>query len=315
MNNPFGLTYYDRHSGEQQSERVFAAGFLYWSYNSRVGRTLTRWVFAQPLVSKAIGWLARRRWSRRWIEPFARHMNVDPREARDQLESYSCFNDYFVREYAQSLTKASTPSTACVAPSDGKLLILPDLDPCESIRIKRSMFNLQALLGSKHLGTWFAGGTAVICRLGLADYHHFHFPVDGVPQQAQAIQGKLYAGGPYGWRWPTSFYAENYRMVTLINSDLFGIVAQIEIGAFTVGSIRQQYDPGQRVNRGDKKGYFELGGSTIVLIFPAGTVKIDSDLCSHSEQQIETNIRIGESIGSEAAVPLRPTRDLHGVAP
>jgi len=313
MNNPFGLTYYDRPSGEQKTERVFAAGFLYWSYNSRLGRTLTRWVFAQPVVSRVVGWLARRRWTRRWIKPFARHMGIAGREARCLAHDYYCFNDFFVREYARPAIKTLTATTACVSPSDGKLLILRNLNPCDSFRVKRSLLNLGELLGSKQLGRPFAGGTAVICRLGLADYHHFHFPIAGVPQPARAIKGKLYAGGPYGLRWPTSFYAENYRMVTLIDSDLFGTVAQVEIGAFTVGSIQQHFTPGQHVNTGDRKGHFELGGSTVVVVFAAGTIELDSDLCAHSMAGIETRVRMGESIGCATAVPVPITGELHGV--
>jgi phosphatidylserine decarboxylase len=241
-------------------------------------------------------------------------MNTDLCCVPVRPEAFSCFNDFFVREYARPFGADVAPPSTCVSPSEGKLLILRNLNPQKSFRVKRSTFHLEDLLASRQLSAQFVGGTAVLCRLGLSDYHHFHFPVAGIPHPARAIKGKLYAGGPYGMRWPTSFYADNYRMVTLIDSDLFGPVAQIEIGAFTVGSIRQQYTPGQHVRRGDKKGYFELGGSTIVLIFAAGTIVIDADLCQYGEQEIETRVRIGDTLGCTPSSRLAITGGLQGAA-
>jgi phosphatidylserine decarboxylase len=143
----------------------------------------------------------------------------------------------------------------------------------------------------------YAGGTAIICRLTLADYHRVHFPVAGIPEPARAIVGRLYAGGPYAERWLVPFYTDNVRMVTPIESERFGLVTMVEIGAFTVGSIRQQYRAGARVSRGGVKAQFELGGSTVVLLFEPKTVRIDADLLRYSRRGLETRIRCGDSLG------------------
>ena len=71
----------------------------------------------------------------------------------------------------------------------------------------------------------------------------------------------------------------------------------VEVGAFTIGSIRQKFSPGRYVEKGDHKGLFELGGSIVVLLFRKGRVVIDSDLRANSEQGLETYVRIGDSIG------------------
>jgi phosphatidylserine decarboxylase len=298
MKNQFNLTYFDRSRGDLLTERVFAAGFLHWSYNSRLGRAVTRWVLAQRWVSRCCGWLARRRWSRHLIASFAGGMKFDLAAGK----GWTCFNDYFVRELEESSSMNAVGPWTCLSPVESKVLVLRDVDPRKTFRVKRSIFNLEQLLSDRQLSERFAGGTAVLCRLTLSDYHHFHFPVAGCPQPAFAIPGKLYAGGPYAINWLTSFYAENFRMVTLIESDLFGTVAQIEIGAFTVGSIHQRYLPGRHVERGEKKGYFELGGSTVVLLFAAGALETDEDLRHYSGQNIETRLRVGESIGRVAGL-------------
>ena len=138
----------------------------------------------------------------------------------------------------------------------------------------------------------------VISRLCLADYHHFHFPDSGTPGEAESIQGKYYAVGPYALRTLVPFYAENHRMLTLFDSDHFGQMAIIEIGAFTVGSIQQCYRNGVRVPKGAHKGFFEIGGSTVVLLFERGAIQLDENLCSKTWEGIETLVRMGEFIGT-----------------
>ena len=86
-------------------------------------------------------------------------------------------------------------------------------------------------------------------------------------------------------------------MITLFDSDLFGQIAMIEIGAFTVGSIRQCYKPDSYVSKGAHKGFFEIGGSTVVLLFQKGAIEFDQDLIANTEKEIETFIQLGDSIG------------------
>jgi len=143
----------------------------------------------------------------------------------------------------------------------------------------------------------FGGGSMVVSRLCLTDYHHFHFPDSGVPGEALSVRGKYYASGPYGLRALVPFYTENYRMLTLLDSDHFGQIAIVEIGAFTVGSIQQRYQSGRHIAKGARKGFFELGGSTVVLLFEKGRIELDKDLCTNTRSEVETYVLLGDSIG------------------
>jgi phosphatidylserine decarboxylase len=102
---------------------------------------------------------------------------------------------------------------------------------------------------------------------------------------------------PYSQQKFVPFYSENHRMVTMLDSDHFGQVAMVEVGAFTIGSIQQRYQPGTRVHKGDHKGFFELGGSIVVLIFRKDAISFDADLCDNTLKGIETYVRLGESVG------------------
>ena len=102
---------------------------------------------------------------------------------------------------------------------------------------------------------------------------------------------------PYAQRRLVPFYAENHRMVTPFGSDHFGPMVMVEVGAMTVGSIRQCFTPEAPVDRGDRKGFFELGGSTVVLLFESGAVDLARDLLDNTEAGLETYGRMGDSLG------------------
>jgi phosphatidylserine decarboxylase len=52
-----------------------------------------------------------------------------------------------------------------------------------------------------------------------------------------------------------------------------------------------------RFKRGEEKGWFEFGGSTIVQLFKKGSIIPDADLLEQSGKGIETLIQIGERVG------------------
>lgn len=235
--------------------------------------------------------------SRRKIRSFVQKMNLNLEDSVRSLDDFNSFNDFFTRKIDLSKRPINPDSYVCIAPVDGKILVYPIVEPDMTFRIKRSTFNLRGFLRDEWLIEKFAGGSMIISRLCLTDYHHFHFPDSGIPGEVISIRGKFYAGGPYRLRSLVPFYAENHRMMMLFDSDHFGQMALVEIGAFTVGSIQQKYQPGVHVAKGTRKGFFELGGSTVVLLFKRGAIEFDKDLLINTKKEIETYVHLGDSIG------------------
>jgi phosphatidylserine decarboxylase len=294
------LTYVDRRSGEPRAERVHAHRALRWLYNTRSGRIAGALLAGTPLFSRLYGWVQHRRWSRRRIRPFVERMGVDLTGSVKGLDEFETFADFFTRRLHVSARPIDPDERVCVCPADGRVLVVPRVDRHRRFRIKRATFELDGLLRDAALAESFDGGAMVVVRLGLADYHHVHFPDAGVPETARAIPGAYHAGGPYARRRLVPFYTENHRMVTPFASDRFGPMAIVEVGALTVGSIRQDYRPGERVARGQRKAAFEPGGSTVVLLFPPGAIELDPDLRAWSEREIEVQVLVGESLGRVA---------------
>jgi phosphatidylserine decarboxylase len=90
---------------------------------------------------------------------------------------------------------------------------------------------------------------------------------------------------------------ENKRVVTSLESDHFGKVQIVEVGATMVGSILQTYIPGEQVVKGEEKGYFAFGGSSVVMLFEKDRMQFDTDLLKNTANGFETYARFGEHIG------------------
>jgi len=67
------------------------------------------------------------------------------------------------------------------------------------------------------------------------------------------INGWLYSVSPIALRRNLAYLWRNKRMVTLVDSPVFGRVAACEIGATMVGSISETFTPGRAVAKGEEK--------------------------------------------------------------
>jgi phosphatidylserine decarboxylase len=288
--------YYDRYRKEFRDEEIYASRFLYWIYNTKLGSLATELLIKRRVFSRLYGRLHRLKWSRKKIEPFVSKAGVNTTELASSLDRYASFHDFFIRAVDLSKRVIITDPQVCLSPVDGKVLAYASVHRDEQIRIKRSSFNLRDFLQDEALAQVFSEGAMAVCRLSLGDYHHFHFPDSGRPAEAVGIQGFCHAGGPYSLWSLTPFFTENYRMWTSFESDHFDRMLIVEVGALTVGSIIQTYRPGDWIAKGEHKGYFDLG-STVVLLFQKGTIEFDADLLSNTEQEIETYVHYGDSLG------------------
>jgi phosphatidylserine decarboxylase len=287
----------DRQSGQLRADPIYAAGFLEWCYNTRPGMLLTRLLLSRAFVSAAYGWYYRQRWTRRKIVSFAHTMGVDLSEIPDRLESFRSFSEFISRRIDLAKRPIDPDPNRLVSPVDGRLLTYSGLDNSKTFQIKGGLFERERLLANHELAIRYNGGPVVILRLYLADYHHFHFPDSGIPHEPRSFPGRYFAVSPYAREWAVPFYGENHRVVTLFDSDHFGTMAIVEVGAFTVGSVRQRFSPLVSVAKGQHKGFFELGGSVVVLLFEPGAIVLDDDLCRNSYAGFETFVRMGEGIG------------------
>ena len=131
------------------------------------------------------------------------------------------------------------------------------------------------------------------------DYHRYCHVSDATREAVISIPGVLHTVNPIANDY-FPIYKENAREYCILRSREFGEFVMMEVGALLVGKIVNHPLPSQ-VHRGQEKGYFQFGGSTVVLLFQKGAIQIDEDIVSNSRCGYETVVKYGEKIGLAAA--------------
>lgn len=287
------IQYYNRHTGEIETETVYGEGFLRWAYGNPLGRLTVELAVKQAWFSRWYGWRMDRPVSRAKVAPFIENYGLDAAEFADPAASFASFNEFFYRKLKPEARPVDADPQVVVFPADGRHLAIMDVDAARDFYIKGQRFDLPAFLGDAALAGAFAGGAMLISRLCPVDYHRYHFPVGGVAGAPVPINGPLYSVSPLALRRRLAIFWENKRARTLIESPVFGKVIVMDIGATCVGSMHSTYRAGP-VEKGQEKGYFSFGGSCLVTLFQAGRIQFDADLLEYSARSTEVYARIGE---------------------
>lgn len=291
------ISYRDRQTGGLVTEQVASERLLRWFYEDPIGFVLFDRYLNSARSNRLIGRWMRHPISRRSIARFVERHGIDLSDAALSIEQYPNFNAFFARQLKADARPFNLQPERFCAPADGKVLVYADYAGQEDLPVKGAMVAKQALLGSGVDAAPYAGGAALVLRLAPSDYHRFHMPDDARADPARLIPGRYHSVSPIALARLPTLYSTNTRAVTLLHTWMFGQIAYIEVGAFAVGSIVQTYTPGV-VRRGQEKGYFQFGGSTIVLLFEPGRIQFDDDLARDGVAQLEVQIRAGAAIGS-----------------
>lgn len=265
---------------------------LRFLYHTLPGRLVLKAV-TRPAVSKLVGRVLSSSFSKRAIPGFIRKNNIDP--ARYDLSDINSYNDFFSRPIRPEQVHMGP---GLVAPCDAKLTVYP-IDPGGVFTVKGSPYALAELLGDAALAGEFAGGTCLIFRLTVDNYHRYHYFDDCVEVRHWAIPGVLHTVQPIAFA-RYNVYHRNSREVTVLDTAHFGRAVQVEVGALCVGKIENRHPSGP-CKRGEEKGRFLFGGSTVVVLLR--DVQIDSEVVCNTQKGLETVVCLGEQIGSPSGAP------------
>lgn len=261
---------------------------LRFLYTRTWGRLLLKPLIS-PGISRAVGCFLDSRISRCLIAPFIRANHLDMRPYVER--AYVSFNDFFTREMKQTERMVDADPSYLVSPSDGKVSAY-HLSEEGRFEIKQRAYSLEAILKSRKLAGKYKGGYAIVIRLSVEDYHRYCYPVSGRKTRNYRIPGKLHTVNPIACE-TVPVYHENAREFTLIRTERFGDVLQMEVGALLVGRICNYQDKAL-VRKGQEKGKFEFGGSTILLLLEAERVQVREELLTNTREGCETLVQMGQ---------------------
>jgi phosphatidylserine decarboxylase len=292
------ISFYNRLTGRMETEQVYGEGFLKWVYGSALGKLSMHALVKRGFFST---WYGRRMdapASRGKILPFIREFGVPVEEMEEPVEKFETFNQFFYRRLKPEARPIKGDDRVLVMPADGRHLLIEDVSAASDFWVKGVKFDLKAFVGDESLASEFEGGSLLISRLCPVDYHRFHFPCGGVAGPVELINGWLYSVSPLALRQRASILWENKRYRTAIEASGFGRVMFFEIGATCVGSVVHTSAEGARVDKGQEKGYFRFGGSSVVTLVARGTVNWDEDLREQGARGVEVYARMGDRAGT-----------------
>lgn len=260
-------------------------------YGTKAGRALV-WIMIRPTVSRMAGALLSTRASALAVKPFVRKNSLDMSQYENR--KFRSFNDFFTRKIRPGQRPVDETPDHFVAPCDSKLSVYA-IGEDSLFSVKNTRYTLESLLRSPELAEAYRGGWLLLFRLTVGDYHRYCFPDSGTMGTTVHVPGVYHTVNPAANdRYP--IYKENTREYTLLHSDHFGDLLLMEVGAAMVGRIANHPITGT-VRRGQEKGMFEFGGSTVIVLVPPGRLEPDEDLLRNTADGNETVVKQGSSIG------------------
>ena len=317
----------ERKTGRLIQEEEYGQKAIYFLYHHFLGRLLLKMIFARPYFSFLRGLYYNSFLSKKDIAPFVEKYGLSKELLK---KNYQSFGAFFSRKEAVNLREAGKENTkengeawkeklrekgqarkqAFYATASGKLLAYKidqegqiifsgsenngesNLLPLE---IKGNFYSIEKILKAR-CPEFLKGGTLLVFRLSLPDYHRYIFPARGRILRTKKIKGRLDSVRKEAAHFKA--FSENKREISLLELSGMGKILHVEVGAMLVGHIHNH-----RANQlpfrfaaGEEKGCFSLGGSTIVELLNEKIV-IDEDLFENTNKGLETKLEIGERIG------------------
>ena len=263
------------------------SGSVKFLYTDLFGRVILK-LINNRLISKIVGKYMNSKLSIKRINKTIKDNNIDM--SLFEKKEYTSFNDFFIRK--KKNLDFDMNKDHFVSPCDSKLLAIK-LSKDSSFDIKRSIYTLKDII-KEDLTSKYQNGYALIFRLEVTDYHRYHFIDDGTLENYKYIKGRLNTVQPIAYN--KKIFHTNSREYTTLHTKNFGDIIEVDVGALLVGKITNNKTI-KSFKKGEEKGYFEFGGSTIVLFVQENKIVLDNDILLNSTLGKETIVSCGEKIG------------------
>ena len=237
-------------------------------------------------------------------------INLD--EVNLNLKDFTCLQKFFTRELKNGVRPIHGD---LVSPVDGNIRDMGSIVNNRINQIKDKDYSVNDLINYGLFFEDFKPSTYLNFYLSPKDYHHIHSPLEAEIVGISYIPGALFPVNNFGLKNINNLFCQNERLGIFLNSDKFGRVILVMVGAYNVGKLEvdfecesfidmeqgsfvntskeatdfysRKYEPELEVRAGDKIGTFNLG-SSVVLIFENSDIQLNKDIIG--------NIKYGHSI-------------------
>ena len=296
------IQYFNRSTGELEVEKVYGEAAVNLLYSGTIGKILAP-IFASKFLSKAYGVLQGNMLTQLKVPKFVKNFNIDLSEYEpgsvkvdNQELSYKNFNEFFIRAFRKGKRKFVSVENEMPAFSEARYYGYDAITEDVKIPVKGKFLNAIDLIGDADLAKDFVGGPLLLARLCPVDYHRYHYPDHGKTLKSFNIHGEFHSVNPVALKKKADIFIKNERRISILETKSFGKLAYIEVGAAMVGKIIQSHDESKNFRRGQEKGYFLFGGSTVIVLGEPGAWTPSQDITENTDKGIETYIKLGDCV-------------------
>ncbi len=275
---------------KKTKEKKGALGFL---YENAFGRVILKLLTAR-WVSKLAGAYLNSRLSKCHINKFVKSNGIDLNDYYS--DDFRCFNDCFTRKIKPHLRPIDTDASHLISPCDGLLSAYPITDDTV-LPIKQSEYTVSSLLAGDKEWERYRNGICLVFRLCVDHYHRYAYLDNGKKGKNTFVRGKLHTVRPIALE-NRPVFAQNCREYTFLDTENFGRICQIEVGAMLVGKIANLHEE-HEFKRGEEKGMFLYGGSTVVILLEKGKAEVFKEFFDATCDYKETPVKMGQCIGNK----------------
>lgn len=236
------------------------------------------------------------RLSKGMIKKFVKKNGIDLNDFYS--DGFKCFNDCFTRKIKEDKRPIETDKNAFVSPCDA-LLSAYRIDKDTRLNIKNSIYSLPDLFENEDLAKKYESGICLVFRLCVTHYHRYIYLDNCEKGDNVFIKGKLHTVRPVALE-ALPVFKRNCREYTVMHTESFGDVTQMEVGAMLVGKIKNHHTDGAH-SRGEEKGMFLYGGSTIIVFLEKDKVSLPEAYFEATEKGEETDVLMGQKLGDKIA--------------
>lgn len=264
---------------------------LNFFYDTFLGRLLLK-ISITKFITNMIAFYMNSKLSKRKIGKFIEKNNINTFEY--ESKNYKSYNEFFSRKVIPYKRPIDSTRDRFISPCDSKVTVY-DINKDLTLKIKDSYYSIDTLVDNKILDD-YKGGYAFVFRLSVDNYHRYCFVDSGTKEKDIHIKGIFHTVQPISLK-HYNFFKTNSREYTILHTKHFGDVIEVEVGAMGVGRIVNDHDI-HKFKKGEEKGYFEFGGSTIVVLVKKNVLTVDKDIFENSKENIETIVKYGEGIAT-----------------
>lgn len=306
VSNPPEIKYYNRLTGKTEIEKVYGDQFIKFLYCSVAGKKIGSF-FTNKYFSQAYGFFQDIPQSHRKVRPFIEkfHIPIDEfepgsRPALDIRDSYKSFNEFFIRKFKLGKRSFVSDPQKMPAFAEARYVGFDAIDEKSVYPVKGHYLLAKDLVANDQVAKIFEGGPLLIARLCPVDYHRYHYPDNGRVLDHFRVPGVYDSVNPFALKYKNQIFIKNERHVSILQTENFGRLAYIEVGAICVGKIVQSHRWNKPFLRGEEKGYFLFGGSTVVLLGEKGAWKPSKDISENTSKGLETYLHLGQEVATKA---------------